>query len=263
MSDLVSAFNKYFEIVPVNSPDLQQEFFHLRYQVYSEELRLSGFESWRFPDGFETDEYDQPNRSASSLLRHRPTGSLVGGIRLVFCDPDNPSKPFPIEAHIGHYFDPALIDPAQLPRRTTAEITRLMLAKQFRSRGRERLYAHGMDSSSFQERPDNRREFPHPVLGLFVALVHLSSCYGITHWYAMMELALDRHLRRYAAHLKPIGSPVDYCGVRRPHFDTADHVLTQMFRKHRDIWDLVTDHGKVWPAPEGERLRHEKPGTKI
>lgn len=253
MSDLVSAFDKYFEITPVNSLDLQQEFFRLRYQVYSEELRLPDFESWRFPDGFETDEYDRPNRSASALLRHRPTESLVGGIRLIFCDPDDPFKPFPIEAHIGHYFDPALIDPIQLPRRTTAEISRLILAKRFRSRGRERLYSHGMDSSSFQERSNSRREFPHPVLGLLTALVRLSSHHGITHWCAGMEPIFNRRLRRFSAHLEPVGSLVDYHGMRQPCLDTVSRVLTRIFREHHDIWDLVTNHGKIWPAPEGER----------
>lgn len=254
MSDLVSAFNRYFEIVPANSLDLQQEFLRLRYQVYSEELQLPDFESWRFPDGFETDEYDQPNRSASSLLRHRPTGSLVGGVRLIFCDPDDPSKPFPIEIHAGHCFDPALADPARLPRHTTAEISRLILAKRFRSRGRERLYSHGMDDSSFKDRLNSRREFPHPVLGLFVVLVHLSSRHGITHWYAVMEPLLNRLLKRFGASLTPIGPPVDYYGVRQPHLDAVDQVLARMFREHRDIWNLVTSHGKVWPAPEGEPL---------
>lgn len=254
MSDLASAFEKYFEIVPASSPELQQEFFHLRYQVYSEEMQLPDFEPWRFPDSCETDEYDQLNRSVSCLLRHRRTGSVVGGVRLVFCDPSDLSKPFPIETHAGHYFDPTLFDLAQLPRRTTAEISRLMLAKRFRSRGREILYPHGMDNSSSQKKSDDRREFPHPILGLLVALVQLSSYYGITHWYAAMEPVLNHRLRRFAANLKPIGPPVDYYGIRQPHLDTVSQVLTRIFRQHHDIWDLVTDHGKAWSPPTGEHL---------
>ncbi|QBQ55543.1 PEP-CTERM/exosortase system-associated acyltransferase [Nitrosococcus wardiae] len=246
MSDLIAAFNKYFEIIPANTADLKNQFFHLRYQVYSQELQLPGFESWRYPDGREIDKYDK--RSVCCLLRHQPKGFIVGGIRLVFCDPDDPFQPFPIEEHVGHHFDTQLIEPAQLPRRTTVEVTRLVISRQFRNRGREIHYAHGLDDSSFGNKSDKRRQFPHPVLGLLVALVQMSSEYGITHWYAGMEPALNRLLRRFGFNLKPIGPLVDYYGIRRPYLDTVDNVLTRVFQKKRDIWDLVTDRGRIWPV---------------
>lgn len=247
MSDLIAAFNKYFEVVPANTTDLKNQFFHLRYQVYSQELQLPGFESWHYPDGREIDKYDK--RSVYSLLRHRQSKSIVGGLRLVLCDPDDPFQPFPIEEHVGHYFDTRLVDSTQLPRRTTAEISRLVVARDFRCRGKEVLYAHGMDYSSFDDKSDNRRQFPHPVLGLLVALVQMSSQYGITHWYAIMEPVLNRLLRRFSFDLKPIGPAVDYYGIRQPYLNTIDNVLTRVFQKNQDIWDLVTDHGRIWPAP--------------
>ncbi|WP_049773065.1 PEP-CTERM/exosortase system-associated acyltransferase [Nitrosococcus watsonii] len=246
MSNLITAFEKYFKIIPANVVDSKNRFHRLRYQVYSQELQLPDFEAWRYPDGREIDEYD--NRSICSLLYHRESKNLAGGVRLVLCNSDDPLQPFPIEEHAGHYFDKNLVVPNQLPRRTTAEITRLMLARNFRCRGQEALYAHGMDDSNIKDsRSDSRRQFPHPILGLLVALVRMSSECGITHWYAGMEPVLNRRLRQFGANLKPIGPLVEYHGGRRPYLDTIDNVLGRMFRENRAFWELITNHGKLYP----------------
>lgn len=265
MSDLIAAFRKYFEVVPASTDDLKNRFFHLRYQVYSQELQLPGFESSHYPDRREIDKYDQ--RSVYSLLRHRQSGNIVGGIRLILCDHDDPSQLFPVEEHAGNYFDSRLIDLTQLPRRTTVEISRLVVARNFRCRGKEVFYAHGMDDSSFDERrreslhaPERRRQFPHPVLGLLVALVQMSVEYGTTHWYAIMEPALNRILRRFSFDLRPIGPAVDYYGVRQPYLDSMDDVLTRVFQENPDIWELVTERGKFYPAPKEKTAR--RPGTR-
>ncbi|KFI23103.1 PEP-CTERM/exosortase system-associated acyltransferase [Nitrosococcus oceani] len=256
MSNLITAFEKYFEIIPGNTVDSKNRFYRLRYQVYSQELQLPDFEAWRFPDGREIDEYD--NRSICSLLLHRKSKNIVGGVRLVLCDSADPSQLFPIEEYAGHSFDNNLVDSNQLPRRTTAEITRLMLARNFRCRGQEAFYAHGMDDSNIKDsRSDSRRQFPHPVLGLLVALVQMSSEYGITHWYAGMEPVLNRRLRQFGASLKPIGPLVEYHGRRRPYLDTIDNVLGQMFREDRAFWELITNHGKLYPDSKKRECRVE------
>lgn len=253
MDNLLTAFKKFFEIVPANTSQLQDQFFRLRYQVYSQEFRFPGLETWRFPDGREIDRYDK--RSVYSLLYRRGSRDVVGGVRLVLCDPEDLSQPFPIEEHMGYYFDSKLIDPAQLPRNTTAEITRLILAKRFRCRGKEALYPHGMDNSSLESQLDNRRRFPHPVLGLIVALVRMSAQHGITHWYAGMEPRLNRFLQRFSADLKPIGPKVNYCGMRQPCLEVADDMLIRVFQENRAVWELVTDEGKIWPVPQEESLK--------
>jgi N-acyl amino acid synthase of PEP-CTERM/exosortase system len=255
MNSLIAAFEKFFEIVPANTTQLQKQFFHLRYQVYSQEFQLPGFESWRFPDKLEIDKYDQ--RSIYSLLRHRQSGDIAGGVRLILCDRTDISQPFPIEEHIGYCFDTQLIDPAQLPRHATAEISRVIVTKRFRNRGMEALYTHGMDESSFIERPDSQRQFPHPVLGLLVALVRMSVEFGITHWYAVAEPAFNRLLGRFGVSLRPIGSKADYYGIRQPCLDTMDNMLTRLFQENRAVWELVTNQGKFWPVPQEEHLSGE------
>jgi N-acyl amino acid synthase of PEP-CTERM/exosortase system len=164
------------------------------------------------------------------------------------------SQPFPTEEHMGHCFDAQLIDPAQLPRRATAEISRLMIAKRFRNRGMEALYAHGMDDFSLEDKSNGQRQFPHPVLGLLMALVRMSAEFGITHLYASLEPAFNRLLGRFNANLKPIGPKTDYYGIRQPCLDTVDSMLTRAFKENRDIWELLTEEGRIWAAPQREHL---------
>ena len=39
MNDIVAAFNEYFEVIDARSPELLQDVFRLRYQVYCIEQR--------------------------------------------------------------------------------------------------------------------------------------------------------------------------------------------------------------------------------
>lgn len=247
-NELIDAFNEYFQLIIADTPELKEEVFRLRYQVYCQEIKLPGFESWKFPRGLEIDEYDAD--SVHCLLRHRPSGKMAGTVRLVLADPDNPNRPFPIEACAARYFDRNLVDPASLPRRNIAEISRLILAKDFRSRKGERRTAYGADNNVSRSGLGNeRRHFPHPILGLFVAVVRMSAERGISYWYAAMEPILNRLLRRFKLDLTSIGPVMEYSGPRQPHLDSIDHVLAKAYERHREVWELLTDCGKVWSAP--------------
>jgi N-acyl amino acid synthase of PEP-CTERM/exosortase system len=242
MCDLINAFEKYFEVVIANTPELRREAFKLRYDVVCYEL--PDCEPGDFPDGLETDEYD--SRAIHSLLYHRPTGALAGTVRLILPDTTNIHKLFPLERCAREAIDPHLVDLSKLPRTTTAEISRMILARQFRSRGRERFNVHGVDGNAVNL--DGRRQFPHPVLGLIVALMQMSAQHNITHWYAIMEPVLNRMLRQFSLELTPIGSLVNYHGLRQPHLDAAATVLTRVFQRHRCVWELVTSQGKFLPG---------------
>ena len=242
MCDLINAFKKYFEIVIADTPELRREAFKLRYGVVCYEL--PDCEPSNFPDGLETDEYD--SRAIHALLYHRPTGALAGTVRLILPDTRNIHNPFPIERYAGEAIDSHLVDFSKLPRTTTAEISRMILARQFRSRGQERFNVHGVDDTTISL--DGRRQFPHPVLGLVVALIYISAQHNITHWYAIMEPVLNRLLRQFGLALTPIGSLVNYHGRRQPHLDAATNVLARVFKQHRCVWELITSQGRFLPG---------------
>src|SRR5690348_7843958 len=71
-------FDRAFEGVSADTPELKAECFRIRYQVYCIE---QGFEEADVNPGIEIDQYDE--RSAHALLVHRSSGLAVGTIRLV------------------------------------------------------------------------------------------------------------------------------------------------------------------------------------
>lgn len=261
MSDLNTAFDEYFEVISANTQELREQVFRLRYQVYCEEIKLPDFEPWKFAQDLEIDEFD--DRSVHYLMRHRPSGKIAGTVRLVLADSRDPNQPFPIEHFASHYFDPALIDPTKLPRRHTAEISRLILAKDFRSRKQEFYSPYGADTNIHEFSDKKRRRFPHPVLGLLVSIVRMSAEQSITHWYAGMEPMLNRLLGRFGLNLRPIGPVIEYHGTRQPYLGLVSCVLDRVYEQHREVWELLTDYGRVWPAPVRAitRERYARTGT--
>ena len=248
LNALLVAFHEYFEVLSANTAELREQVFHLRYQVICEELKMPGYESWKYPNAQEVDEYDY--RSAHCLLRHRPTGQLAGIFRLILSDPDDPTEPFPIETCASHLFYRDKIDPAKLPRHKTAEVSRFMLAKRFRNRKGDEQHIFGSDEYvANRPIPSDRRRFPHILLGLLVGLIKLCAEQQVTHCYCIIEPALGFLLRRFKFAPVPVGPVIEYHGLRQPHFGCIPDMLARVHRQRPDLWELFTDCGRIWPAP--------------
>ena len=248
VTDLLTSFNEFFQVVPATTAELKAAVFRLRYQVICEELRMPTYEPWRFPDGLETDEYDY--RSIHCLLRHRKSGQTAGALRLILSDPEDDQKPFPVEKHVGALLNFDKTDIGERPpRNQTAEISRFIIAKQFRSRRDDGDFIFG--PINYPETPDplGRRRFPHPVLGLLVAVVQLSAEYRINYLYTIMEPVLNRLLRRFSLNCAPIGPIIQYHGKRRPYFGNAEALMDGVYKNHYQIWKLLSNNGKTWPPP--------------
>ena len=245
-NDLLSAFDEYFEVITADSPELLEEVFRLRYTVMCIEKRLPGFEPLHYPDGLETDDYDR--HSHHILLKHRPSGSFIGGARLIFPDPSNPGKPFPVEQHTQ--IDSALIDTSKLSRQHTVEISRFIVLGEF-SRRREERRRSAPWAVGEEREPSNRRRFPHPMLAIVVGIMRLGVRQGVTHWLSAMEPALNRLLSLYGLQLDPIGPLADYHGPCRPYYAEISKVLDRVHTNNRPIWELITDQGKVQTVSTG------------
>ena len=158
------------------------ELQRLRYDVYC--LEREFISPNRFPDRRERDDYDDAALHFAAWI----DGDLAGTVRLV---PDSPVG-FPMEQ-----FAPAgLTRSAGLARERTAEISRLVLARQYRRSGTStgsrllsELFRHGFDQGI--------------QLG-FDTLI------------AALEPTLLRLLTRLGYVLKPIGSPFDWYGPVMP-----------------------------------------------
>lgn len=245
--DLANIFYRYFDVLDADHQELLDEVFQLRYQVYCVENNFE--DSSQFPDGREMDGYDR-GRSVSSLVRHKQTGLVAATVRLVLPDKQEPRQLFPIEQQCADSFQMAGFDFNNMPRNVMAEISRFCVSKHFKRRLGEAgtVSGIGSDPDSYAGFPDTGlRMIPHLTIGLFAAIVRMSAAHGVAVWYAVMEPSLLRLLTRFGIEFTPIGSLVDYHGMRQPCYGKIEHVLAGIWKKRPDIWRLITDNGRVWP----------------
>ncbi len=251
--DLAQVFHDKFRVVVGDQPEVRRASYALRYQVYCLE---TGFEDKaRFPDGLEYDEFDE--RSTHALVFYRGVKEPAATVRLILPDPEEPSRPFPIEQHCLDSMRAGGFNPGVLPRQRLAEISRFAVSKRFKRRlGEKGTLAGNMGCGADALSSDmpSRRLLPHLTLGLFRAIVTMSASEGMTHWYAVMEPALLRLLTRFGIHFRPVGRLVDYHGKRQPCMGEVDEVLAGIWRQRRDVWNLITDGGRIWPEPERRRF---------
>lgn len=248
--DLVTRFKQFFVIVRADTPDLLEQAFRLRYQVYCQEGCLPGFDPLDYPDGLERDIYDYEHRSVHCLLRHRPTGTNAGTVRLVLADPVHPDSPFPVEAAAGTQIEEEYVRMAGPNRRSIGECSRFILARQFRSRRGEQQWPDGLaeEEPDASHGSDERRVLPHPVLGLIKAAMIMSWEQQVNYWYTAMEPRLDRRLRQFGLELWPVSPLIDFHGLVRAHWGLLPEVFANMHQQRPEVWSLATENGKIWPA---------------
>lgn len=247
MERLLDTFHRNFQVIEADTPALMDSVYGLRYQVYCLE---NGFEKAdAFPDGLERDGFDPS--SVHSLIRHRDSGNFAGCVRLVLPNLDEPASPFPIELQCGEMFDHRVLEKYYLPRRGLAEISRFAVSKMFKRRIAESPSISGASLKAVYEEnaydSQLRRLLPHITLGLFNAIVTMSATNGVSHWYAIMEPTLMRLLGRFGIHFNPIGPMVDYHGKRQPTVGCIDEILARIHAERPDVWDIITDEGRIWP----------------
>ena len=249
MTTLRENFYQYFDVMTGDTPDIRDEAFRLRYQVYCLE---KGYEdASAFPDERETDRHDR--RSVHGIVRHKKTGITAATVRLVLPDRENPDSPFPIEQNCQASMESSREVLRVIPRNFLAEISRFAVSKDFKRRVGEAGTISGIGPDPdryFEQDPTGRRMIPHLILGLFTAIVRNSAENNIKYWYAVMDVSLLRLLERFGIKFLPLGGIVDYHGLRQPCIGSVNEVLAGIWRKRPEVWELITENGEIWPAPD-------------
>jgi len=256
MSELFNTFHNHFSVVPAESPDLLETAYRLRYQVYCKENPYEDEEE--FPDQMEFDEYDR--HSVQSLVRCRASGHHAGLVRLVLPDPENPVKPLPVEQFCDANDEKKGIDLSAIPHESLAEISRFCISKESKRVCSERAAAAAVGNCPDLHVDPYKRLLPHITLGLFAGIVRMSAEENITHWLAVMEPTLLRFLTRFGIRFHKLGPLVDYHGKRQPVLGLIDEVLAGIYAERKDVWEIITDYGNVWPLsdnaePVGDNIR--------
>ena len=229
---IASAFNKYFQVIFADTPELREEVYRIRYEVYCRELHYE--DTNEFPDGLEHDVYDV--RSRHCLLLHRSSGFFAGCIRLVLPDPDNQEAIFPFEHSCSGKLHPELVKPIFANRHLLGEYSRLAVPEQFRRRkGEKHTQLGNLENPAIK--PGEARQFMHIPFGLYLAGAAIAVSSGLEGVVAMMEPRLARHLQRFGMIYQQVGDIVDHRGQRAPFYCSRSALFKHLDPEIRKMLD--------------------------
>lgn len=244
---VIDLFYHYFEMIPVDTEELKREVYKLRYQVYCLETGFETVDNCKqemdadgHPVYLEVDEFDE--RSVHCLILHKASNLYAATTRLILPSPDDVDAPFPIEVH------------CQLNERITGqehraqlgETSRYAISRDFKRRAGEAGTLAGVSDKTILRQDDGQRKsLPHLSMALVACLMRATRRNGIAYWYAVMEPALFRMLRRYGIFFREIGPGTDYHGLRVPCLINVDEMVASIAKTNRPVWELVTNDGEL------------------
>lgn len=236
--NLGHGFRKYFEIHPATDDSLRDAVYHIRHEVYCEEL---GFEPVR-PDRRETDEYDA--HSLHCLLRTssepvRP----VGCTRVVLARPGEPDYPLPFEKTCAATLDRSIVDPARLPRDRIAEVSRLAVRAAYRRRRGESAAETPIHDEDFGTTVHPR--FPYIPIGLYLGAIALAARSGIETLFILTEPRLASHFAKLGVDVRQIGGAVEHRGTRIPSMMDVQSIIKNMRFLLKPMWRTIEEEISV------------------
>jgi len=193
-----------FTFKKVDSKELLEEVYRLRFQVYARECNFIKAED--YPDGRETDKFDPHSIHFAAI---DDEGYVAGALRLVLDSPFG----FPIEEHCGYSLD---VNEKKIPRKNLGEISRLVISRSYRRRKGDGLY-YELPAKDSEKQKEFRRRLRPMVFGLYRLLYQESKRKNIIYWYAAVEESLFRLLSAHGFNFKPIGKPIEYYGIVTPY----------------------------------------------
>jgi putative PEP-CTERM/exosortase system-associated acyltransferase len=221
------SFDRNFEVFLANTPESKALHYHIRYQVYCDEMGYEDKE--RFPDQLEIDDWD--NRAVHFIVLHKQSGSWVGALRLVLNDNRLPFQDF---CSLENEINP--VDFLQ-----SAELSRLCVLKDVRRYSAKKFAPYGMcyeEDRSGLESPNVKMLYSHKNMGLSImwGLLHAAAQYcddrHTNNLYLLVAPALVYTIKKEGFCLEQIGEPCEHRGTRLPfQWSVADVLANPMWKK--------------------------------
>jgi len=213
----------HFDFSVIDNARYLSDCYALRYEVYCKERQFLTPEN--YPTQLEIDSYDN---HAIHVGGTDNNGVMIGTVRLVLPS----AKGFPLFEHCELFPEYRYLA-SKRSQQTAAEVSRLAISKSYRRRLHDGFYNIGCNSEDYDvvkmgsRKPVSRvinnelmqrRHKPEIIVGLYKAMYQASKRQGITHWFAAMEKALLRLMRRcFHIEFTPIGPELDYYGPVVPY----------------------------------------------
>lgn len=215
MNEIPQHFSEFFLPEIANSEEKLIESYRMRHEVYCEELDFLDLHE----NGLESDEFD--TRSIHLLIQNIASRSYAGTARLVLSSKKD--ELLPIEQFCGGSFYSDSTTPADLPRDTICEISRLAVSSDFRKRASDNFMgaAEGaINVKTYSEK--EARCFPFIIIGLYLEIAAVCEKEGIKHFFVMMERKLARSAAFAGIKFHQIGSVIEYHGKRAAYYINLD-----------------------------------------
>jgi N-acyl amino acid synthase of PEP-CTERM/exosortase system len=239
-----------FQRVFANTPELIRESYRLRYQVYCVEHQFE--DPTKSPEGLERDKYD--HHSLHGILRHRASGTAIGTMRWVLHKAETGARSFPIYEACR---DPRVRSDSFLPLERTAELSRFAISKEFRRRANDGAY--GQPLSAGESDGNQRPDVSGVVLHLISVSLQIAFLRGVEYALAAMEPTLMRLLNRFAIRFEPLGTLVQYHGLRQPCYAHLPTMMARVERERPELWKVMTENGQIWPSEREAAYRFARP----
>jgi len=209
----------------IDTPQLLQEAYKLRFQVYCKECNF--IREADYPQGYETDEFDRHSVhfGAFERLPDGKEGRLIGSSRLILPT----CKKFPIEQHCPDL----AIDRNVVRREKCAEVSRLTISKLYRRRAHDGLYYEPrIEDTQVEDKGQYFMRRVRPMaFGLYRAMYQECKRVDIRHWLALMEKTLWLLLKIHGFVFKPVGHEVDFYGMVTPYIVTIADLEKNVIQK--------------------------------
>lgn len=238
LQPLLTRFMNEFKFVIASDDSQKRRVYRLRHDIYCAELN---YEPPKDPvNRLEYDGYDE--RAIHCLIEHRRTGVTAACTRLVLPQPEAepPFDRLPMESYGGRSLTHAELHPQRLPLADYYEISRLAIARAFRTR------LHGKEVPGICDTPleftDHEREtFSLLVSGLFISGYALGRLLDKSIAFAMMEPRLPRLLSMSGFHFTKVGDTIDFHGRRSAYCITREQAESGMNRQLVPLYEHIRD----------------------
>lgn len=240
-----------FKKVDFNDPQLMEQIYRLRFEVYCYECGFIKAED--YPDGIEIDEYDAQSTHFAALNEHN---EIIGTVRMI-----HPGHALlPIEIHCPQIVLSRKLVPNTKPN--FIEISRLVISKRLRRRKNDAMYYEPeVEDRKFvdsQNQEFMRRARPM-AFGLYREMYQESKRKGITEWYSLMEKSLWLLLRLHGFHFNAIGDEIDVYGPVRPYLGKISEIEFEVYRKFPQFYDYFIKglEKEFQPSISNKNLKQE------